>query len=110
MACGFATHHVKPVVCESVNTGTPDRSRYGQPWNNHSFQVVPGLYLEGQQYRVDTALGDGDVQIQDVRFDVTASYEVAEGARVSLSVGANFGGEYDLEKRGSKNGSGTNPA
>jgi len=67
------------------------------PWRHHSFQIVPGLYLVGQQYHVDTAAGDTDVQIQDVRFDVTASYEVAEAARVSLSVGSNFRGKYEVE-------------
>ena len=71
-----------------------------QPWRNHSFQVIPGLYLVGQQYHVETALGDFDVQIQDIRFDVTASYEVAEAARVSLSVGSNFRGKYEVEGAG----------
>jgi len=70
------------------------------PWRHHSFQIVPGLHLEGRQYRVDTALGDGDVQIQDIRFDVTASYEVAEAARVSFSVGSNFRSKYEVEGDG----------
>jgi hypothetical protein len=68
-----------------------------QPWENRSFLIVPGLHLEGQQYHVETAAGDGDIQIQDIRFDVTGSYEVSEGARVSLSIGSNFRGKYDVE-------------
>ena len=74
-----------------------------QPWVNSSILIVPGLHLEGQQYHVDhvdTAFGDGDVQIQDIRFDITASYEVAEAARVSLSVGSNFRGKYEVEGDG----------
>lgn len=71
-----------------------------QPWKNRSLLVVPGLHLEGQQYHIDTAVGDGDIQIQDIRFDVTASYEVAEGARLSLSVGSNFHGKYEVEGDG----------
>lgn len=68
-----------------------------QPWENHSLLIVPGLHLEGQQYHVSTALGDGDIQIQDIRLDVTASYEVSDGARISLSVGSNFRGKYEVE-------------
>jgi hypothetical protein len=71
-----------------------------QPWQKRSLLVVPGIYLEGQQYHVDTAAGDADIQIQDIRFDVTASYEVSEGARVSLSVGSNFRGKYEVEGDG----------
>ena len=71
-----------------------------QTWVNSSILIVPGLHLGGQQYHVDTALGDGDVQIQDIRFDITASYEVAEAARVSLSVGSNFRGKYEVEGDG----------
>ncbi|MFT5441054.1 MAG: hypothetical protein ACI8W3_000094 [Myxococcota bacterium] len=68
-----------------------------QPWEKRSLLVVPGIYLQGQQYHVNIGSREGDVQIQDIRADVTASYEVTEGARVSLTVGANIRGKYEVE-------------
>lgn len=68
-----------------------------QPWENRSLLVVPGIHLQGQQYHVNIGSREGDIQIQDIRADVTASYEVAEGSRVSLTVGSNFRGKYEVE-------------
>ncbi len=71
-----------------------------KPWEKRGLLIEPGIYLEGQQYHVDTAAGDADIQIQDIRADLTAKYPVAEAARVSLSVGSNFRGKYEVEGEG----------
>lgn len=68
-----------------------------QPWEDRSLIIVPGLHLQGQQYHVNIGSREGEIQIQDIRTDVTASHEVAEGAHVSLSVGSNFRGKYEVE-------------
>ena len=74
-----------------------------QPWSDRSFELVPGLYLQGKQYNIDTATGDGELQIQDIRFDITGSCEVTKGSRLSLSLGSNFRGSYEIEGAGGAN-------
>ena len=68
-----------------------------QPSEKHSLLVVPGIHLQGQRYRVNIGSNEGYIQIQDIRADVTASYEVSDGARVSLVIGANIRGKYEVE-------------
>ena len=68
-----------------------------QPFEDRPFLLVPGVYLMGQKYHVEVQSREGDIQIQDIRADLTASYEVATGSRVSLSVGSNFRGKYEVE-------------
>ncbi len=71
-----------------------------QPLEKRSLLIIPGMYLEGQQYHVDVGNTEADIQIQDIRADVTASYRVAPGSRVTLSVGSNFRGKYEVERAG----------
>ena len=71
-----------------------------RPWDGGSILIVPGVHLEGQQYHVEVGNTEGDIQIQDIRADITASYEVSKAARVSLSVGSNFRGKYEVEGDG----------
>ena len=71
-----------------------------RPWDARPLSIVPGVYLEGQQFHVQNTFGDGDIQIQDVRLDVTCSYEFADAYLVSLTGGMNFRGKYEVEGDG----------
>ena len=71
-----------------------------RPLEDRSLVIIPGVHLSGQQYHIDVADRDGDIQIQDIRADITVQYDVADGARVSLSLGSNFRGKYEVEGDG----------
>ena len=67
-----------------------------RPWGDHTLSIVPGLHLEGQQYHVQVGGLEGDIHIQDIRADITTTYEVTPGAETSLSIGSNFRGKYEV--------------